>query len=185
MTVQHFWDQPLEFWQFITGVSSGIIALCALILSLYQGYQTRKHNRLSFKPHLTTWTNTNPEMGFYSVELINNGLGPALIEEFTVRVDGKVIDGRGAEPIEKGLKILFPAHEYVSHHGFVGKGYAMGPKQRCTIVAIQFSSTGIPSREIVEHAFKRGVLEVKYKSFYDELFRFSTAEERLKGPTQD
>src|SRR3990172_12584537 len=123
-------------WQVIAGISTTIIALCALALSIWQGMQTRRHNRLSFRPHLTTWTNRDAEKGFYRIELINNGIGPALIEEFLVKVDGKVISGLGTEPIEKGLKIIFPNLYYTSHHGYVGKGYSMAAKERVTIAAI-------------------------------------------------
>lgn len=164
----------------IIGLSSTVIALCALGFSFWQGAQARKHNRLSFRPHLTTWTHANAEKGYYAVELINNGLGPAVIEDFSVKVDGKRISGDGAEPIEKAFKIIFPNLSYQSHHSYVAKGYSMAPKERCTVVAVQFSGPQLPSKEFVEHAFNRGDLEISYKSFYEEIFYLSTQEEKSK-----
>ena len=105
-------------WQVLVGISTTIIALCALLFTIWQGIQVRKHNRLSCRPHLTTWTHSEEEKGQYSVELINNGLGPALIEQFLVKVDGKVVPGEGTEPVEKALEILFPNFHYKSHHSF-------------------------------------------------------------------
>ena len=169
-------------WQVITAISSTVIALCALGFSVWQAAQARKHNRLSFRPHLTTWTHRNPEKGFYAVELINNGLGPAVIEEFLLKVDGKRISGDGAESIEKALKIVFPNLSYQSHQSYVAKGYSMVPKERCTVVAVQFLAPQLPSPEFVEHAFDRSDLKISYKSFYEELFYLSTQEEKSNKP---
>jgi len=169
-------------WQVTTAISSTIIAVCALGLSIWQGVQIRKHNRLSFRPHLTTWTHRNAENGSYAVELINNGLGPAVIDDFVVYVDGTRISGHGTEPIEKALKIIFPNLAYQSHHSYVAKGYSMAPKERCTIVAIQFAGPQVPSLEFVEHAFNRGDLEISYKSFYEEFFHLSTQKEKSNKP---
>lgn len=171
-------------WQVVTGISTTVIALCALALSIWQGIQTRRHNRLSFMPHLTTWSNRDAEKGFYRIELINNGIGPALIEEFLVKVDGKVISGQGTEPIEKGLKIIFPNLDYTSLHGYVAKNYSMAAKEKVTIVAIQFLKQPFPSPEFVEHAYNRVSLEIAYKSFYEEQFHFSTQEEKSNKQMQ-
>jgi hypothetical protein len=159
-------------WQVITGIATAVIALCALALSIWQGMQTRRHNRLSFRPHLTPWTNRDAEKGFYTIELINNGIGPALIEEFLVKVDGKVISGQGVEPIEKGLKIIFPNLEYKSLLGYVAKGYSMVAKEKVTIVAIQFLKQPFPTLEFMDRASNRVSLDIPYKSFYGEQFHF-------------
>ena len=39
--------------KFLGEHSAEIIAICALGLTFYQAYLSRKHNRLSLKPHLT------------------------------------------------------------------------------------------------------------------------------------
>jgi hypothetical protein len=174
-------------WQVIIGISSSIIALCALIFTIWQGFQARKHNKLSCRPHLTTWTIIKADEGFYSVELVNNGLGPALIEKFILKVDGKIIPGERTEPIKKALKILFPNHNYKSEQSFVSKGYSMAAKDKCNIVTIQFTNPPFPNREFVEHEMNRGDVEIFYKSFYNETFRLSTEEERADKriyPTQ-
>ncbi len=165
-------------WRVIIGISSGIIALCALIFTIWQGFQARKHNKLSYRPHLTTWVHSDADKGFYAVDLINNGLGPALIENFILKVDGKIIPGERTEPIEKALKILFPNHNYNSYYSFVSKGYSMAAKDKRTIVSVQFTNPPFPTREFVEHALNRGDIEISYKSFYNEIFRLSTEEEK-------
>ena len=91
-------------WQIVIGIASIVIASCAVIVSVWHGWVTRKHNKLSCKPHLTTWNYSAEKEGCYAVELMNNGLGPALIKEFLIKVDGKVIHGEGSKVIEKALK---------------------------------------------------------------------------------
>ncbi|MGA2914435.1 MAG: hypothetical protein ABSE89_00185 [Sedimentisphaerales bacterium] len=168
-------------WPVIIGISSSIIALCALVFTIWQGFQVRKHNKLSYRPHLTTWTTRNADNGFYSVELMNNGLGPALIENFVLKVDGEIIPGVGTEPVEKALKILLPNHNYNSEQSFVSKGYSMPAKDKCTIVAVQFTNPPFPTREFVEHTLNRGDIEISYKSFYNEFFKLSTEDEKPKN----
>ncbi len=165
-------------WQAIIGISSVVIAICAIVVSIWHGVQTRKHNKLSCKPHLTTWTHSDKGKAYYSVELINNGLGPALIEKFTVKVDGEVIPGERTEPIEKAIELLFPGLNYHKlYKSFVAKGYSMAANDKRTIIAIQFSSP-LPDPEFVEEALNRGDIEVAYKSFYEEPFLLSTEEEK-------
>jgi len=162
----------------ITGISSAVIALCALAYTVWQGKQAQRHNKLSFRPHLTSWSHRNADKGAYTVELMNNGLGPALIESFTIKVDGKVISGEGTEPIEKGLKILFPNAPYQSHQAYMDKGYSMAAKEKCTIVAIQFAESASLNKEAIEHTFNRADLIIKYKSFYEEEFTYSSEDEK-------
>lgn len=163
-------------WQVITGISSAVIALCALVFSIWQGIVARRHNRLSVRPHLSTWTHRVAEKGFYSIEVINNGIGPAIIEEFTIKVDGKTVTGNGVEAVENVLKILFPGVPYEANHGHLSKDYSMVAKERCELIKVQFLGKPVPSEQVVEHAMNRCDLEITYKSFYGEAFHFSTAE---------
>lgn len=109
-----------------------LIACAAATFTGYQALLMRKHNRLSVKPHLSTWT-TDTQVGddyviyFY---LENNGLGPAIIQKFEVFFDEAKIgdcydrlalNKRMSEKVEEqkgitkhiisllGLKTAFPA----------------------------------------------------------------------------
>ena len=81
----------------------------------------RRHNKISFRPHLTTWYH-----------------------------QGK-------------------SSKYKPVLGYVAPGYSVAPKERCTLVGIQFEEKW-PSEEIMEHLVKRLDIQVKYKSFYGEVF---------------
>ena len=172
-------------WQSVMGISNAIIALCALVFSLWQGAQARKHNRLSFRPHLTTWTHNNLDKGLYAVEPLNNGIGPAVIENFALKIDGQQIAGDGTAPIETALKILFPNFSYQSNNSYLAKNYSMAPNERCVVVSVEFSGPHFPSPEAVEHALNRADLKITYKSFYEERFYYSSQEEQSTKPMQE
>jgi hypothetical protein len=157
-------------WQFITGISTTVIALCALVFSIWHGWQIRRHNKLSVRPNLTTWTNIYTGNGYYKLELVNNGIGPALIESFLIKVDDKLISGQGAESIENALKIIFPNLEYKPFYGYVSKGYSMVANERITIVEIQFLKQPFPTLKFMDDAINRTSLDIDYKSLYKELF---------------
>lgn len=162
-------------WEAIAGLSSAVIALCALGLTVWQAHIARRHNMLSVAPHLTVWRHSDRTNNVFSVDLLNNGIGPALIRSFQVQVDGHVIGGEGYEPIEKALKVIFPQYQYSSYQSFVSSGYAMSPKEVRSLVTIQFSGDRLPQPEEIEHATKRIRILIEYSSMYGEPFVFDTA----------
>ncbi len=168
-------------WTLVTGVSSTAIALCALGLSVWQGYQARKHNRLAVRPHLTTWSHSDVEERCYAVEVMNNGIGPALIESFSVQVDGTAIPGEETEAVNQAMKIVFRSFNYRVHVAQLAKGYSMPQNERRVLVSLRFVGPEFPTDKLVERAFERCDLEIKYKSFYEEQFVYSS---RIKHASQ-
>lgn len=162
-------------WEEIAGFSSAVIALCALGLTVWQACITRKHNRLSVTPHLTTWTHSDKAKNIYAVELLNNGIGPALINSFQIQVDGHPIVGEGTEPMEKALKIIFPQYQYSSWQSFVSKGYMMSAKETRNLVTVQFHGEKLPEPEEVEHATKRARVLIEYESIYKDKSTLDTS----------
>ena len=67
-----------------------IVAICAVAISVWQGYETRKHNRLSTKPIiLYEWeVKEGQKSGIY---IQNNGLGPAILTDIEFSYAGKII----------------------------------------------------------------------------------------------
>ncbi len=163
-------------WEAIAGFSSAVIALCAFGLTIWQIIVTRSHNRLSVTPHLTTWTHSDKAKNIYAVDLLNNGIGPALINSFQIQVDGQPIIGEGTEPMEKALKILFPQYQYSSWQSFVSKGYMMSAKEARNLVTVHFLGEKLPRPEEVEHATKRVRLFTEYESIYGDKSTLDTAE---------
>lgn len=86
-------------------VQSGLalfIAILALAISLWQGFEERRHNRLTVKPLLNFETISHNQTK--SIRLSNNGLGPAVIKGFYVYLDGQKIDANIENPWSKVMK---------------------------------------------------------------------------------
>lgn len=171
-------------WEAIAGVASAVIALCALFLTLWQTVVSRCHNKLSVTPHLMTWTHSDEGTNHYQIDLLNNGIGPALIKSFLIQVDNQTINGEGTEPIEKALKILFPHYSYHSHQAYVSDGYMMSEKERRPLVIIQFFGDTLPKSEEVKHAIKRTRLIIDYESIYGDQDRLDTKDFKSSFPAQ-
>lgn len=94
-----------------------LIALMALFISLWQGFEQRRHNRYSVRPLLTY--DINSYNLTKSIRLSNDGLGPALIKRFVLEIDGEKLDAEDGNPwkqvVEKrGLQGKFSEMYYFS-----------------------------------------------------------------------
>jgi hypothetical protein len=171
-------------WQIMVGVASSIIALCALTFTIWQGFLARKHNRLSVRPQLTSWMENHiSKNGYFKYTLINNGLGPARIEEFQVKVDGEDIVGERTERIEKASEKIFPKQKYTyrAEFSYFGKGHWIPAKEKVDIFKAQFDNRHWPfSKSIEEEIRKRAKLIITYTSIYGERFYFPDEEEEVK-----
>mgnify|MGYP000754828852 CR=1 FL=1 len=68
-------------------VSSIVIAICALGLTIWQGWMTREHNRLSVQPAICSWAHQDENNAHYWIQ--NKGHGTAKISSFDFYVKGK------------------------------------------------------------------------------------------------
>ena len=71
-------------------LSSGVVALCALGVSFWQGHVASKHNRLSARPHLKVDCHAKDDE--ISCSIINVGLGPAFLDELLFSIGGTEYD---------------------------------------------------------------------------------------------
>ena len=84
-------------------LSSVVIALSAMGVAVWQGNLTRKPNRYSVNPKLQVNTDTRDGL-LYTLE--NQGLGPAVIESFSIHYNDKVIENPYEEPYQKNFEEL-------------------------------------------------------------------------------
>ena len=69
-----------------TAIAAGVIALCALAVSIWQGHLARQHNRLSFRPLLEIWCDATRTKLHLNIK--NCGTGPALIRSTAIFYGG-------------------------------------------------------------------------------------------------
>jgi len=80
-----------------SGIAIGI-AMVALFVSLWQGVEERRHNRLSVKPILT-FDHYSEDQNRHII-VSNNGLGPAIVQQFTIIDRGQAFDAKDGNPWE-------------------------------------------------------------------------------------
>ena len=81
-----------ERFQYITSISAIIVAIAAIAVSIWQGVDNRKHNRLSVKPKLQIIFKSDLLEG-PQITVSNNGLGPATVDKLEVSLNGKTFPG--------------------------------------------------------------------------------------------
>lgn len=80
-------------WETSISLASAAVALCALGVTVWQGRQNNRHNKMSVRPKLTASENYQDDDNERTVsfELINSGFGPAIIKDFILVYDGKEV----------------------------------------------------------------------------------------------
>ena len=81
-----------------------LIAALALCAAIWNDHATRKHNRLSVKPHINIGKYILPDWS--GIYLWNIGLGPAMVKSFRVIIHGEVIPGKSMEIWNAAIKTL-------------------------------------------------------------------------------
>ena len=156
-----------------------VLACTAIVISIWQGYETRHHNKLSVKPLLGIRYSVSENHPFIGVWIQNNGYGPAIIKEFIVYLDGqpiKVNSPGSAEKVYQDAKIFFkgvtfwsPAESFILRHG-EDINLISYPKDKWTTGGIKMLVEGLNHLRF----------QFIYESIYGEEFSKSTLEETKK-----
>ena len=70
--------------QTMTAVAALLVAGAVLGTTIWQGYETRRHNRLSVQPAMTFEQNPFDTEPFIGITLANVGLGVAIVKPFRI-----------------------------------------------------------------------------------------------------
>ncbi len=65
-----------------------VVAVCSLIITIYEARMTREHQQLAVWPRIIETVSDSAKLYIRVAE--NDGLGPALIRSYQVRIDGVV-----------------------------------------------------------------------------------------------
>ena len=145
---------------------SALIALLAFGLTVWQGLQTRNHNRLSSKPFLDfRWVN-KPGDGL-RCELKNLGLGPAFLNKIKFFVDDQEFNIEN----RNDYKFLFEALDFdllVNQVGVlhVQERSALGVGQSDSLLVFCDSSVSKDNHELIAVKLRRFCVQVEYKCIY-------------------
>ena len=157
--------------------ASFIVSLCAIGLTIWQALVSRRHNRLSVRPHIISrWGKRRENEGtYFTYELMNVGLGPAMVEEFSLNVPGFSRRDQSISLIEELLvHILVPGKimYLLKKHSMPSPGFCFVPEEPYLVGEVFLPK---PSTEDEQHsnAILQSIeIRLRYASFYGEHFVF-------------
>ena len=133
---------------------------------------------LSVKPHLVWHTDriVNSDSVEVKAYVRNNGIGPALITDWTLTLDGAPYKKPPAMLIptlvEELIGNVVPTH--VKHNGTPGINSSMPADAEMVFAHLVFPKLQKESEVAIGAAFERVDLIIHYESFYGEKFTMST-----------
>ena len=163
-----------EIW---VATASAVIALCALGVTIWQGRQNYKHNKLSVRPFLGTFMYTdivNKKTARRTFELMNCGIGPAIIKNFVLLYDGKEVSRNNRKIYYAFLQNLLADFEEVEISGY-GPGAAMQIGEKLLLLSFDYNF----EKQDISFTNKLNLI-VDYQSIYgDEVFTYDSKRDRL------
>ncbi len=165
--------------------ASAVIALVATAFTAHQAFLTRQHNRLSVKPHLTTWSHEENNGAIYKLEtqLLNNGLGPAVLKRFIVFFEGKIIgDNRDRQSLEEKIEEVITSQQNIIRHSIsiIGLSFPIPSQTKEVLLSISVPMAKDTNKKTYIDFMNKFDIKLVYQSMYGENFSFDTREEKQK-----
>jgi hypothetical protein len=151
---------------------ASVISVCALGVSWYQAKLARQQQLASVWPYVSIngYGSANSKQQVWGVKVMNNGLGPAIIERVEMQLDGKPIpnevfmDSVYAQNIRlDSVKSLDYAFDELAH------GTVLSAGAKVDWMKFEHQFNGTPPKETTSQRFLPKLsLSIYYKSLYDE-----------------
>jgi hypothetical protein len=160
----------------VGGNAGTLIALAALFVAMHQGYINRVHARKSVRPHLSFELQTQNTYPQIQIFLKNDGIGPAFIKSFSVRLDGvEYITGESPHENlwrEVGAELSLPIRWGGGTE--LEPGEAMKPSSYRSVTLFCLTAEGEVASDfdnsLVTHEMRRIEITLEYESIYSERF---------------
>jgi len=164
-----------------------VISICALILTFYQFYQIRLHNRLSIKPLILNACIFEPDPNIkgvrIAIQIKNSGLGIANLDTVKIIHNGKEItyeelinlanQHSGLEYFSKNRQVVLKTESNI-----FTDGYYLKKDESIDIILYEIKNVGLAfddliktSKVIYDEIAKRTRYEILYCSLYNEKSR--------------
>ena len=145
-----------------------VIAGFALFVSIWHGYQTRKHNRLGVTPKIRFDYRILAENTRPGLFLLNAGMGPAIIKQVTIFFDEKPIPISSTKDLDKIIQKCADSKLPTISTGSLFPGEFLKPNEERDVLATEI--VGEKLTEIQKSSFNdlltRWGVKVEYFSIY-------------------
>lgn len=158
-------------------IAAFIVSLCALGLTIWQALASRRHNRLSVRPHIISrWGKRRENEGtYFTYELINVGLGPALVKEFSLAVPDFKRSNRSIPLIEELVAhILVPGkiRYQLKKQSMPSPGFCFVAREPYLLGEVFLPKPSADDEQHTDAILQAITLRLRYTSFYEEEFSF-------------
>jgi hypothetical protein len=146
----------------VIALAATVIALSAFIVAVWQGVETRIHNRMSVMPRLRLGL---VQRGKEPIRLyaLNSGTGPAIIENFVVRRDGETV-APSPEVLSGDLAKLSLSGDFFLRVLHAGDTISAG--ESLDIIHITLNEIDDAKVDILIGELRRVTIECEYSSIY-------------------
>jgi hypothetical protein len=162
----------------VTAVAAVFVAVAALVVSIWQGFVSRAHNRRSVTPHLRF------DVGIIdkkpTLTLSNVGVGPAIVRGFECHLAGRPLAGSWYTQLRTVADALLTkgSHNHV-YYPYRGDAVAVG--EHIPIIFFEFDVYDEAVAQQVRDALCYSRFIVYYESIYDEGFVLDGPNEQRSG----
>jgi hypothetical protein len=154
----------------VTTIATVVIAVTAVAFGICQSLAARKHNRLSVRPLLVTEVNCDPTMRGFGVSVANKGVGPAIVTDFRVLVDGQDETASLPNLWQQALRTLDLNYSFLQHFS-LQKGAAISPGECLPLITAEPNEIDEEMRLHMKKLLPRIGCVISYKSVYNESFK--------------
>jgi len=154
--------------EFIIALTSIVIAGAALFVTIWQGFVTRRHNRLMVRP---VFRIDRDELNDQPIRIIlhNVGVGPGFIDRFDVMVDGANIVGDRVTRMNTAMdRIGLREYRIQYFSPSIGEAINVGESQALIKITVSVNNTPIFNTMIA--VLPRLTFSIAYKSIYGETY---------------
>ena len=157
--------------------SSLAIALPLGLITFYQTFTTRKHNRLSCTPRLVSEINRDHSDDEYLITytVFNRGLGPAEITSIQLFIDGDEYTEK-EHPCRKLCETVFSEYPgfKVNYDAWFNSGHLIAEKESYKFVQLKFNGGQETPLAEIEKDLSRFKIKIEYASLYGEKHSFDS-----------
>ncbi len=154
--------------QFVLPVAASLVAIAALFTAVVHTRSLRQHHRLTVVPHLYLHRELSLDRPNIMITLSNTGLGPAVLDNYSVYVDKEVTPIRAATDWYPVLSSLGVRFENVNA-AVLEKGDMIGAGRQLPLLTVDLS-TGENNFHELQKLVERIRIKVKYASVYGDRY---------------
>ncbi|MGH8383525.1 hypothetical protein [Pseudomonas sp.] len=156
----------------LVAFASVLVACIAVRFSSRQRKMHEQHHRRMATPHLAAWNSTDVNTQSCSFILENNGLGPAIIREVSLWVDGERLQGEGPDLLAAASRILLGDIPYEQHAELFVVGEFIPPGKQFSTTTVMLEAH--EPAAIIAAAEARVRLLIRYDSMLGDTFVYDS-----------